>query len=139
MLATSGVLTSATSNSFDISPGAATQLAFTAQPTDVLAGVSIAPAVQVTVRDSQGNTVTTSTAAVTLGLGVNPSGGALSGGAATAANGVATFSSASINLAGTGYALQASATGLTSALSSSFNVTAPNGYSFTWQRGDLGC
>jgi hypothetical protein len=43
---------------------------------------------------------------------------------ATAVAGVATFSNLSINSAGTGYTLTASAATLTSATSSAFNVTA---------------
>jgi len=40
-------------------------------------------------------------------------------------NGVATFTNLSIDQPGTGYTLQASASGLTAATSSPFNVTVP--------------
>src|SRR5260370_36908614 len=43
------------STAFDITPGTATQLAFTGQPTTTVAGVVISPAVQVTALDPAGN------------------------------------------------------------------------------------
>src|SRR5205814_8773150 len=69
---------------------AASRLGFTVQPTNATAGVAIAPAVQVAVEDAFGNTVTSSTASITLAIGTNPGGGALSGTtAAPAGTGVA--------------------------------------------------
>jgi hypothetical protein len=118
-------LTGATSNAFNVTAGAASKLAFTVQPTNVIAGAAIAPAVQVTIQDAQGNTVTSAVNPVTVAIGTNPSGGTLSGTVTVAAvSGVATFSNLSINKAGTGYTLGASATGLTGATSTAFNVTA---------------
>jgi hypothetical protein len=105
--------------------GPAAKLSFAIQPTNVAAGSSIAPAVQVTVQDAGGNTVTTATNSITMAIGTNPSGGALSGTTSVAAvNGVATFANLSINKSGTGYTLAASATGLTGTTSSAFNVVA---------------
>src|SRR6266550_2163971 len=53
-------------------------------------------------------------------------GGTLSGTTSVnAVNGVATFSTLSINNAGNGYTLTASASGLTGATSTAFNITAP--------------
>src|SRR5439155_1374912 len=94
--AASGALTPAISSSFSISPAAASQLVFTQQPSDATAGVAISPAVKVRATDSFGNNVPG--AAVTLGLN---GGGTLSGSnpQSTDANGVATFSNLSINLA----------------------------------------
>ena len=110
-----------TSNTVTIAPPA--KLAFTVQPTNVAAGSSVTPAVVVSVEDAQGNVVTTATNQITMAIGTNPSSGTLGGTAqVTAVNGVATFSNLSINNAGTGYTLTASATGLTSATSSAFNV-----------------
>ena len=115
-------LTGATSSAFNIF-GAAAKLAFTVQPSNVSPASSITPAVQVTIEDSQGSTVTTATNQVTIAIGTNPSTGTLSGTATAAAvAGVATFSDLSINNAGTGYTLTATATGLTGATSSAFNV-----------------
>src|SRR5262249_30843427 len=77
--AASGALTGASSAAFTVSPAAANRLAFTAQPTSATAGVAISPAVQVTVQDAFGNTVTSSTASITVAIGTNPGGGTLSG------------------------------------------------------------
>jgi hypothetical protein len=104
--------------------GVATQLAFTQQPTSTAHGSTITPAVTVSVEDSSFNVVTTSTASVTLAIVSNPSGGTLSGTLTkSASSGVATFSNLSINTAGAGYTLGASSSGLTGAVSASFNVT----------------
>lgn len=124
LVATASGLTPVTSGAFNVTPGAATQLAFTVQPGNTTAGAAFDPAVQVTVRDSLGNTVTGSTASITLGLGNNPGGGTLSGTTVvSAAGGVASFSGMSLARTGSGYTLTASATGLTPATSASFNVT----------------
>ena len=65
---------------------------------------------------------------VSMAMGTNPGSGTLSGTtAATLSGGVATFSSLTINNAGTGYTLVASGSGVTSATSSAFNVTAAGG------------
>ncbi len=94
--------------------GTASKLAFTVQPTNVVAGAAITPAVAVTIEDASGNPVTTATNAVTMAIGTNPSSGTLTGTlTVNAVAGVATFANLSINAAGSGYTLAASATGLT--------------------------
>src|SRR6202012_197008 len=128
LAASSPGLTGATSSSFTISAGGggtppptATKLAFIQQPSNASAGATITPAVTVVVQDSNGNTVTTATNPVTLALA---GGTGLTGTlTATAQNGVATFSNLSIANAGT-YTLSASSTGLTSATSGSFTISA---------------
>ena len=116
-------LTTATSGAFNVTAGAAAKVVFTAQPTNTTAGAAISPAVQVTVEDSQNNVVTTATNQITIAIGTNPSSGTLSGLAqVNAVAGVATFSNLSINSAGTGYTLAASAAALTGATSNAFNV-----------------
>src|SRR5207244_8041222 len=61
---------------------------------------------------------------VTVALGANPGGGALSGTTTvTAVSGVATLASLSVNKVGTGYTLTAAATGLPTQPSGAFNVT----------------
>lgn len=110
---------------FTISPGAATELAFTGQPSTATAGVAVAPAVQVTARDPSGNTATSFTGIVTVALGANPGGGTLSGRTTAAAvNGVTTFANLSIDKASAGYILLARATGLAAATSAPFTITA---------------
>jgi probable HAF family extracellular repeat protein len=122
LVATLGNLPSVTSAPFNIGTTPA-QLAFTVQPSTTAAGATITPAVQVTVRDAQGNTVTTFGGAVSISIGTNPSGGVLSGTAQiSATSGVATFANLSINNPGVGYTLHASAAGLI-ASSVAFDIT----------------
>jgi hypothetical protein len=96
------------------------------QPSSATAGSTISPPVQVAAQDNAGNTNPSFTGAITIALGTNPSAATLFGTkTVTAVNGVATFSTLSIDKAGTGYTLQASASGLTSATSTGFNIAAP--------------
>lgn len=121
--ATASGLSGATSNGFNITPGTATQLVFTQQPSSVVAGANIAPAVTVTAKDAQGNTVTSYSAAIGLTLGNNPGGGTLTGGGAvTPVSGVATFAGLHIDKTGNNYTLVASS-GILNQISSGFNVT----------------
>lgn len=123
LVATATSLTSATSSSFNITPGAASKLVFNVQPTNATVDVPINPAVVVQVQDANDNLVTSSTHSISVAIGNNPSGGTLSGTTTiTASGGIATFSSLSINLTGTGYTLVTSASGLTSATSVGFNI-----------------
>ena len=115
----------ATSTAFDVTTGTAAKLAFVVQPTNTTGGATIGPAVQVEIQDAGGNRVTTATNSVTLAIGANPNSGTLGGTKTVAAvAGVATFNSLSIDSAGTGYTLTASATGVaTGATSTAFNVS----------------
>src|SRR5207249_3135064 len=113
-----------TSTPFDITPGTATQLAFTAQPTNTVAGALISPAVQVTALDPAGNPVPSFTGNVSVVLGNNPGGSTLGGTTTVAAvNGVASFSTLTLDKTGTSYWLTATATGLNSGTSSVFSIT----------------
>jgi len=103
---------------------AATQLAFSVQPTDAVAGEAISPAVQVEIRDANGALVGNARDAVALALEANPGAGALSGTkTVNAVGGIASFSGLSIDKAGTGYTLVASAGAIGGATSSSFTVS----------------
>ena len=115
LTATSSGLTSATSNSFTISPASASKLAFAAQPANGTVGTAIA-AVVVQVQDTYGNTVTTSNAAVALAS--TPAGVSAT---VNAVSGVATFSGLTFGTPGS-YTLTASSSGLGSATSPSFTV-----------------
>ncbi|HYK10632.1 MAG TPA: Ig-like domain-containing protein [Gemmatimonadales bacterium] len=118
-----GVAVGATSTSFNIGAGAGTKLAFTIQPTAVVAGAAIAPAIEVTAEDGSGNTVSSFTGTVTLSLGANPGSDTLGGTISVAAvGGKATFSSVILHHVGAGYTLAAAAAGFTGATSSAFNV-----------------
>jgi hypothetical protein len=114
-----------TSNAFSITPASATQLAFTVEPTTTPAGSNISPSVRVTAQDGLGNTATNFVGDVTIALASNPPGGILSGTTTvSAAGGVAIFADLSIDKAGAGYTLQATATGLTAAASAPFDIVA---------------
>jgi hypothetical protein len=120
-------ITGATSTSFNVTAGAAARLAFAQEPpTSATTGQAITPAVQVSLEDAEGNVVTTdSSSSVTLSFVSNLSGAALSNGSVTLNLGMATFSSLSVNLAGT-YTLAAASSlaGITGAASTSFSVIA---------------
>ncbi|TVQ66463.1 MAG: hypothetical protein EA360_05660, partial [Balneolaceae bacterium] len=131
--ASSGALTAVESGTITVIAGAADQLAFGQQPGTTEAGESITPAVTVQVLDAAGNLVSgDNTTEVAMAIGTNPSSGTLSGTSpVTASGGVATFSDLSIDLVGSGYTLQASASGLTPATSSAFEITATPSAEFT--------
>jgi hypothetical protein len=112
-------------------PPTGVALQFQAQPGAGVAGAVLASQPAVRIVDSSGSTVTTgpsSTAAVTLAISTNPGGGTLScaGGLTVAAiAGVASFGGCSISAAGVGYVLSATSSGLSSAASAPFTVSAP--------------
>jgi alpha-tubulin suppressor-like RCC1 family protein len=113
-------------------PPIGSKLVFTVQPPNTAVDSSMVPAITVIAADASGNPVPTSTVEITLSLTSNPSGANLTGTASVfAINGVATFPYLSLNRAGTGYTLTATATDLTSATSSTFNVSAPVTGSFS--------
>jgi trimeric autotransporter adhesin len=129
LTATSSALTTATSSAFNITVGAAAQLAFTVQPGGGTGGTAWTTQPVVTVEDAGGNTVTTSTASITLAI---TSGTPASGGPGTltctanpksATSGVDTFAGCKITTLGTSYTLTATASGLATATSSAFNIT----------------
>jgi hypothetical protein len=123
--ATSGVLTPDTSASFNITGKSATQLVFTAEPTNTGAGDAITPAVTVAAQDNYGNTDASYGTDISIAIDTNPGGGTLSGTTTvTPVSGVATFSDLSIDKAGTGYTLQATSGALSPGTSTSFNITA---------------
>jgi len=129
LAASSSGLTGATSGVFNVTaapPPPATHLAFTAQPTNTQVGSTVSPAVQVSALDASNAVVAGFTGTITVAIGTNPAGGTLSGTLTVAAvNGVAAFSTLSINQVGNGYTLAASSSGLTGATSGLFNITAP--------------
>ncbi len=103
----------------------AVALAFSQEPLNGAAGVSLTPAVKVSVRDGAGNIVTSSTADITLSIGNNPAGGTLSGTTTvTAVAGVATFSNLSIDKVGNGYTLVAAGGGLPQVTSAPFDIAS---------------
>ncbi len=129
--AASSNLTSATSVPFTINapssgpPPTPTRLAYLQQPTNALAGATIAPAVRVAVEDASGNVLPTATNPITIAL----VGGTGLAGTLTVVpqNGIATFSDLEVSNAGSGYQLSATSPGLAAATSSSFTITAAGG------------
>jgi|GEM_PF-6413430 len=115
----------ATSNPFNITTGAATKLVFAVGPSTVVAGHVISPTVQVSVEDTNGNVVPTGSFSVTLKKTTTCTTAVpVGGGPITTVNGVASFPNLTLWTVATGAVLQATATGLTSVNSSTFNVTA---------------
>jgi trimeric autotransporter adhesin len=114
-----------TSAAFTVNAGVAAKLIFTANPSSSTGGIAFGTQPQVTVEDANGNTVTSSSASIQLAIGTNPGSGTLT--CATnpqnATSGVDTFAGCNINKIGTGYTLTATSSGLTSATSSTFNIT----------------
>ena len=131
LVATAPGLASAQSANLAVVAGPASKVLFTTQPANTNVNVAFTAAPVVAITDAGGNVVTTgadSVRTVTLAIGTNPGGGTLTctGGLSKAAiAGVATFAGCSIDRAGVGYTLTATSTGLTSATSNAFNVTAP--------------
>lgn len=106
-----------TSGPFTVTPGPASQLVFTAQPGGARAGTGFTFQPVVAVADAGGNTVPTSTDAVSLAIepGTGDPAGTLDcgiGNPVGAVAGVATFSGCAINDAAAGYVLRATDGGL---------------------------
>lgn len=95
-------------NAFDIVAGDAATISFATEPSDAAAGVAISPAVVVNLQDAFGNPVAGATVALAIANDAGP-GGILSAGGdqQTDSSGNATYN-ASIDKAGSGYALSAS-------------------------------
>ena len=121
----SGYLNSAAvSAAYVITSNPPTQLAFVVQPSNTGIGAPITPAVQVAIEDVNGNTVTSSTSAVTIALSANPGDTTLIGTTTVnAVNGVATFPGLNIAAVANGYTLLATSGTLTPATSAAFNIT----------------
>ncbi len=120
------------STAFDIAVGPPSQVAFTTQPGNAVAGDKFGIQPAVAVEDAGGNVVTTATNTITLAIGTNPSSGTLSGCTGNSNSGVTTYTGCTIDNAGAGYTLVASASGLTpTATSTPFNVVVPQLSSFS--------
>jgi len=109
-------------------PVATNHLEFTQQPTTTTAGATMAP-VKITLKDGQGNAITSFTGNVHLGIApnANPGGDNLAKDA-NAVAGVATFSTVSLTKAGSGYRLEATADGVAAMTSGSFGINPGPGH-----------
>lgn len=111
------------SNVLTVGAGEGVGLSFSVQPGGGTAGIAWPTQPKVEIVDAQGNVDTLSTAAVTLTLSTG-SGPLLGTVTQNAVNGVATFTDLKLEGVGTNKVLTASASGLNSANSSAFTITA---------------
>ncbi len=118
-------LTGITSNAFNVAVGGPAKLAFSIQPSTVIAGDKMVPPPQVVVQDAVGNLIANDTGLVVLqvltGTSTTPRNATVS-----AVNGVARFDSLRINAAGAAFTLTAVGPvgrNLAAAVSSVFSVT----------------
>ncbi|MBM2803282.1 MAG: putative Bacterial pre-peptidase C-terminal domain protein [Deltaproteobacteria bacterium] len=125
---TSGdALTPGDSAPFTVLPGSPSALAFITQPVSSPAGSVLAGPPTVAVRDSLGNTVTSSTAAITIDI-ASPSYPGVSGTTVkNASGGIASFTDLIVSPLGNGYSLKATSANLSAVTSSTFNVTTATG------------
>ena len=124
-LGTTNNASTATDNSVTFY-GAPVKLGFSQEPTNTPINTNITPSIIVEIQDATGNIVPTATDDITLSIGTDPSsGGATLSGTltVTAVNGVATFNDIQIDVGNSNYDLDATATGLTTATSASFDIT----------------
>ena len=119
--ATSAGLASATTNSFDVAPAAASQLVVTSGPPSIVIAGS-AFDVTVTARDSFGNAAPGFTGTVAVALMSKVGGGLIGTARVNAIAGVARFSGLMLDTAGQGYSIQATGPGVSSATTSSIDV-----------------
>jgi hypothetical protein len=104
-------------------PGPSTQLVFGTQPSDVVPGQFISPAVTVLVEDRFGNVVTSDSSTVSIALSSNPNNAVLKGNTTVqAVNGRASFANLNLSTFGAGDILVATDGSLSPATSQPFNV-----------------
>ncbi len=105
-------------------PAPSPHLAFVVQPTNTPMNSAISPPITVEIRDGGGNLIGTATDTVTLAFQNNAGMATLGGTLSQAAvGGTATFNDITVDTAGVGYTLRASATGYSNAVSAAFTVT----------------
>ena len=128
LTATDGSLAAATTASFAVVVGPATQLAIRTQPSGSSGGTAFSTQPQVAVEDAGGNVVASDASTVTLSIasGTPTTGGpgTLSGCSGTETSGVVAFTACSITTTGTGYRLIATDGALAAVTTSAFNVVA---------------
>ena len=130
LAATSSGLGQGVTSAMTVTPSSPTQLMITQQPPATVK-VSSAFTMKASIEDMYGNVVTTASGAVSVAFASNPTGATLGGTTSvTTSQGVASFTNLTINKIGSGYTLQVSSSGLTSATSNPINVTK-NGHAAT--------
>ncbi len=119
-------MTQAISAPFNVTPGAPARLLFRSQPQDGVAGIALAPAINVVVADAAGNVMTSAAYTITLSLtgGDSPATVAAPGNRAAAVMGVATFGNVTVSKASRAkYRLVASCGTLAGATSDEFTIS----------------
>jgi uncharacterized delta-60 repeat protein len=120
-------LVSATSSAITVTPAAASQLVITQQPPPSVK-VNTGFGLTVAIEDAYGNVVTSASNGVKVAFAHNPTGAKLGGTTSvTVSQGIATFSRLTINKVGSGYTLQLTSSGLTSATTNAITVTSTGG------------
>jgi len=110
-------------NMITVTPAAPSKLVITQQPPSTVK-VNSGFGFQASIEDQYGNVVTTAANTVSVAFVDNPTGATLGGTrSVTASQGVATFSGLTINKVGSGYTLQVTSSGLSTAVTSPINVT----------------
>jgi hypothetical protein len=121
-------LASATSATFDITVGAASQIVILVQPGSGTPGSALVAQPAVAIQDAGGNTLTgdnSSLVTAAIATGTGTSGAALIGTVSvTVSGGVTTFSGLGVDLAGVAYQLEFTSGALPSVTSAAFDVTA---------------
>jgi streptogramin lyase len=121
--ASAGGVDGVTTSAITVTAATATQVVITQQPPATVK-VSSPFALKASIEDAYGNVVTTSTGTVSVAFANNPTGATLGGTTSvTVSQGVASFTNLTINKTGSGYTLQVTSTGLTSATSSPIKVS----------------
>ena len=125
LVAQSGSLSNAQSQSINVAAGAASAVSFTQQLAGCVASQTCLQQPKVSIVDASGNAVTTATHSVTLTAYSGVTAVSMTGTATVAAvNGVATFTNLGFASVASSYSLSATASQLVSATSSSFNVVS---------------
>jgi hypothetical protein len=111
------------SATFSIQPAAPVKLRYLSNTPNPKRNQTISPSVRVAISDAFNNTVPLAGVPVSIALGQNPAGGALTGTLTrNTSSGVATFNDLKINLAGSGYTLIATSPALEPAETAPFTV-----------------
>ena len=119
--ASDGSLDGATSNSFTISAGQATQMSFQTRPSNCRHGKS--SVAEVVLLDKYGNVAVSNNSSVTLKLGTHPKNAVLSGTTTVAViNGIATFNNLLFSVAGQYSLVATDSKGIPSVTSTLFSV-----------------
>ena len=123
LAATSSGLGQGVTSAMTVTPSSPTQLMITQQPPGTVK-VNSAFTMKASIEDPYGNVVTTASGTVGVAFASNPTGATLGGTTSvTTSQGVASFTNLTINKTGSGYTLEVSSSGLSSAITSAINVT----------------